>query len=135
MNTQYAGRLERILAAIVDGLIVLFVSWAFYLILSALMMNDPNVVSISYLFQMIFSVLYAVLYQYYAGQTIGKKLLKIKIVDHKGSKPGLLVFFLREVVGKFASAVIFGIGFFMILWNKKRQGLHDIIAGTFVVKS
>ena len=33
------------------------------------------------------------------------------------------------------SALIFGIGYLMIAFTERKRGLHDIIAGTCVVKS
>jgi uncharacterized RDD family membrane protein YckC len=36
--------------------------------------------------------------------------------------------------GKIISRLILGIGFFMIGFTEKKQGLHDMIAGCLVVK-
>lgn len=44
-----------------------------------------------------------------------------------------LLFFLREIIGKFLSAIILGIGYLMVIWNPKKQALHDKIAKTYVV--
>ena len=41
---------------------------------------------------------------------------------------------LRETVGKWISALILGIGFIMVAFHKEKRGLHDLIAGTWVVK-
>lgn len=40
---------------------------------------------------------------------------------------------LREVVGKIVSGITFGIGYIMAGFTKKKQALHDKIAGTCVV--
>jgi uncharacterized RDD family membrane protein YckC len=45
-----------------------------------------------------------------------------------------MTFFLREIIGKIVSSIILFIGYLMILWDGKKQGLHDKIAGTVVIK-
>lgn len=65
--------------------------------------------------------------------TIGKRILKLKVVDKNGQR----ISFLRANVRFFAeffSAIIFAFGYFLAGWNKKKRSLHDFIAGTFVVK-
>mgnify|MGYP000197082409 CR=1 FL=1 len=41
---------------------------------------------------------------------------------------------LREIVGKFVSGIILGIGYIMAGFDRNKQGLHDRIAGTYVIK-
>ena len=36
--------------------------------------------------------------------------------------------------GKVVSAIILGIGFFMIAFTERKQGLHDLLAGCLVVR-
>jgi len=63
--------------------------------------------------------------------TIGKKILKLKVVGIDGKKISFGSASVRFFV-KFISGLIFGIGFLMIIFTKNRQGLHDLAAGTFV---
>jgi uncharacterized RDD family membrane protein YckC len=69
------------------------------------------------------------------GQTVGKMAVGIKVVNRQGNMPGLGRAALREVVGKTISTVIIGVGFLWITWDSQKQGLHDKIADTFVVKA
>lgn len=69
------------------------------------------------------------------GQTPGKMVLKIKVVSASGGQvPGYGVAVLREVVGKFLSGVVLGLGYFWMLWDKDKQTWHDKIAKTVVVR-
>lgn len=69
------------------------------------------------------------------GQTLGKKALGIKVVKKDFQQaPGYMSAFLREVVGKFVSAIVFGLGYLWMLWDKDKQTWHDKIAGTIVIK-
>ena len=66
--------------------------------------------------------------------TFGKQLMHIKVTDYKNKK----ISFARasaRFFGKIFSGLILGIGFLMIAFTEKKQGLHDIIAGCLVVKS
>ncbi|HLC72739.1 MAG TPA: RDD family protein [Candidatus Nanoarchaeia archaeon] len=67
------------------------------------------------------------------GGTPGKLILKLRIVNKQGSYIGIPGAILRYI-GKLVSGIILSIGFFMIGWTAKKQGLHDKIAGTYVVR-
>jgi uncharacterized RDD family membrane protein YckC len=57
----------------------------------------------------------------------------IKVTDLAGNR----ISFLRALgryVAKIVSFAILLIGFLMVGWTEKKQGLHDMIAGTLVVK-
>ena len=61
--------------------------------------------------------------------------LKIKVVlKDTGEVPGYTKAFLRELVGKFVSSLVLGLGYFSVLWDKDKQGWHDKMAGTVVIK-
>ncbi|MSQ40184.1 MAG: RDD family protein [Dehalococcoidia bacterium] len=67
------------------------------------------------------------------GQTLGKMLLRIKVVDEAGRAPGLKKALLRETLGKFVSTIAMGVGFLWVVWDKEKQGWHDKIARTHVI--
>lgn len=76
---------------------------------------------------------------YYAGMessskqgTFGKSLLGMKVTDSNGER---ISFFRASVryFSKILSVLILFIGFIMIAFTSKKQGLHDMIAGTLVV--
>jgi uncharacterized RDD family membrane protein YckC len=65
--------------------------------------------------------------------TIGKRLLGLKVTDEQGNRIGLARASVR-FAGKFLSTATLGIGFLMVVFTEKDQGLHDKIAKTLVVK-
>ncbi len=65
--------------------------------------------------------------------TIGKMALNLQVTDMYGNRPSFARSFGR-CLSKFLSAIILGIGFLMVGWDNRKQGLHDKIAGTLVVK-
>ncbi len=66
------------------------------------------------------------------GQTIGKKLVGIKVVTPDGEVPGWGRSMLR-MLGYFFSLSLGGWGVVMIALDLRHQGLHDKMAETFVV--
>ncbi len=69
------------------------------------------------------------------GQTPGMKLVEIKLIRADGVGPiGYKKGFFRWV-GMEISGMVLLLGYIWILIDKKRQGWHDKIAGTYVVKA
>ena len=64
--------------------------------------------------------------------TLGKHVMKLKICKADGLDINIGTAIIRNL-GKIVSALILLIGFIMIFWDKKRQGLHDKIANTIVI--
>lgn len=66
--------------------------------------------------------------------TLGKMAIGAKVVDAQGNRISF-----GRATGRFLakglSVIIFYFGYFMIGWDDLKQGLHDKIAGTYVVKS
>lgn len=68
------------------------------------------------------------------GQSPGKIAIGIKIVKTDGGSIGFGTTLLREIIGKIISSIIILLGYIWILFDGQRQGWHDKIAGTYVVK-
>jgi uncharacterized RDD family membrane protein YckC len=65
--------------------------------------------------------------------TIGKKVVQLKVTDLNGQR----ISFARATGRHFAkwlSTIIFFVGFIMVGFTERKQGLHDMIAGTLVQK-
>jgi uncharacterized RDD family membrane protein YckC len=66
--------------------------------------------------------------------TLGKKALGLRVVDMMGDRIG----FSRangRYFGKYLSSLTLFIGLFMMGWTKKKQSLHDKMAGCLVVRA
>ena len=65
--------------------------------------------------------------------TVGKRVLQLKVTDELGNRIG----FGRSTgrfFAKFLSSVIFYIGFIMVGLTDRKRGLHDMLAGTLVMR-
>lgn len=65
--------------------------------------------------------------------TVGKRVLRLKVTDEAGNR----ISFARATgrfFGKILSRLIMDIGFIMVAFTERKQGLHDLLAGTYVVR-
>jgi predicted Zn finger-like uncharacterized protein len=85
-------------------------------------------------FGVVLGYAYRVFFIGYCGQTPGKMAVRVKVIRTDGTEVGYVRALLREVVGKFLSKLILGIGYLMVAFDSRKQGLHDKIADTYVVK-
>lgn len=69
----------------------------------------------------------------FGNTTPGKRLFRLKIVNKEDfSEPTTYQYILR-LVGYIIASIPFGLGFLIAGFNKKKQGLHDFMAGTVVI--
>jgi uncharacterized RDD family membrane protein YckC len=79
------------------------------------------------------SILYDITFWLLSGQTPGKRVLGVRVMRADGKRMGLGNA-LRRQVGYWISAIFF-LGFLWILFDNRRQGFHDKLAGTIVTYS
>ena len=70
---------------------------------------------------------------YYFGTTPGKYILNLKIVDDVTlEKPSTKKLIMRAIY----SILLFltmGLGYFILIFSKKKQALHDKLSGTMII--
>ena len=66
--------------------------------------------------------------------TFGKLLLGIQVQNIKDDSRITFMTSLMRLAVKIFSILIFGLGILLIIFTKKHQGLHDLVAGTIVVR-
>ena len=67
------------------------------------------------------------------GTTVGGIVLNLKVVRLDGSPLTFAAALVRALAAAFSVVVLF-LGFLWIIWDKEKQGWHDRIAGTVVVR-
>lgn len=83
--------------------------------------------------------LVGVTYQWYFltqqnGQTLGKRAMKIRVVK-VNDRPLETADVIVRYVGYYINSIIFGIGWIWALFDGRKQGWHDKLSGTLVVKA
>lgn len=143
-NTEFAGFWFRLGAYTIDSMIIGFATSFIYAIFNLPILEDqiisilsdsliifkPNIVLIFFM-----TMFYFVLFEHSDFQaTPGKAILDLRVSTTSGSQLSA-----ERALGRFLGKIISGIlifaGYIMIGLTKNKQGLHDIIAKCYVVKS
>ena len=128
---QYAGFWIRVGAAIIDIIIMNIVGGVLGFLFGLAMESEP----VGFLISFIVNVGYFAGFESSSWQaTLGKRAVGVKVTGEQGER----ISFWRAVgryLGKIVSTLILFIGFLMVGWTKRKQGLHDMMAGTLVVKA
>ncbi len=96
--------------------------------------NIWQIVALYFVTKFIIVYFYYVLFEISNWQgTIGKRVLNIKVTDLNGNRINFKRATLR-LFSKLLSAQLL-IGYIMIFFTEKKQGLHDLIAKTIVVEN
>lgn len=128
-----AGLFRRWFATAIDPIIALILYIFILVSIAAISKNASIVIAAFVIVEIAYMVFF--LWLLSKGMTPGKWLLGEKVVEKlSGNYPGFWRMILREFIGKFVSALVFGLGFFWAIWDKDGQAWHDKIAGTVVVK-
>jgi uncharacterized RDD family membrane protein YckC len=78
-------------------------------------------------------VLYMAGFHALHGRTPAKSLMRLQVVDQRGTKPSFGAAFLRGLVLSF-SLCLAGLPLLWAFFNPQRRALHDLMAGTYVVE-
>ena len=82
----------------------------------------------------IIRTLYFVLFTYLTSATLGKHILKLKVISaNEDEKYSFIDIVYRETIGRFLSKLILNIGYLMIFINKDKSSLHDMLSDTRVI--
>jgi uncharacterized RDD family membrane protein YckC len=115
----------RLVAAIIDGIIVGIVGLLGYVLFSRALGQLVNVV--------LGLVYYTYLEGSPSGQTVGKRAMNIRVVDlESGASIGSSRALIRYV-GRIISGIACGVGYLWMLWDREKQTWHDKLSNSVVV--
>jgi uncharacterized RDD family membrane protein YckC len=125
-------------AALIDYIAVVGIA-AFGTIVSRMLGGGGRVIGgtaqiIGFLAAIGFLVINFVLLAGFNGQTLGKWATGLRIERDDDAHLGIGHALLRHFVGYPISFLTLGLGFVLAIFNSREKGLHDIIAGTIVVR-
>ena len=133
---NFAGFWIRVLAYIIDSIPLAIISFVLALIAGEdFISTDPSapLYTATDLISLLVGIAYFVGFESSAFQaTPGKMALGLIVVDTDGRRISVARA-LGRYFAKIPSALILGIGFIMVAFTERKQGLHDMIAGTLVV--
>ncbi len=135
---EYAGFWIRTGASIIDSLLILLITTPLLFMVyggsyytSETFVHGPFDIVINY----IFPIVATLIFWSYKSATPGKMAVKATIVDAKtGQKPSTMQFVIRYI-GYIVSMIPLFLGFLWVAWDSKKQGWHDKLAGTVVIRN
>ncbi|MDX4063756.1 RDD family protein [Aliarcobacter skirrowii] len=136
-NLQLASMRSRAFAFVIDDLIVtLLISLVYWDSIVAAGNNTEALISLLstlVLPLLVLKIIYHTFFIWYYGQTLGKRLAKVRVIDanHWG-RVTLFQSFLRAV-GRVISELFYYIGFAIAFFNDGRKTFHDFTGKTLVV--
>jgi uncharacterized RDD family membrane protein YckC len=133
----YVGFLERLCAYIIDNvaLAILFV------VLNVLRTSIINVFLIStidtylskdYIF-LVLALYFPIMESSHYQGTLGKIALGLKVTNLEGQRISMVTAIMR-FLGRFLCSITLFLGYVLIFFTERKQGLHDIIASTTVLR-
>lgn len=75
---------------------------------------------------------YFVLMTWFGGATLGKMVMRLRVVREDGGAMRFVDVLYRETVGRFLSGILC-IGYLMVLGDRQKRAFHDWLCGTCVV--
>ncbi len=133
----YGGFWIRVAAAIVDSIWMIALTLALgWMIYGAIYLQSGEFIMgyADFFISYVLPFLLTMLFWYYKSATPGKMVLGLKIVDAATlGKPSK-----GQLVGRYFAYYLSGLplflGFLWVAWDKRKQGWHDKLAGTLVIK-
>lgn len=131
-QAENAEFLQRLFAVIIDTVLITIACNILISIIGVVTPPDIAILSAMIVNLSIPTIYYIGFLYKNEGQTLGKKIIKIRVISEKGSDLTLGQCFMREAIGKFISGVVFMLGFIWVLLGK--TAWHDSMADTRVIK-
>jgi uncharacterized RDD family membrane protein YckC len=139
-GVRFAGYGARLVAYIVDGIVlsVVFLSFTIVFMAGAFAADSPGAAIGGGL--LFFAALLVVSLAYFpwfwtrGGQTPGMKVFHIRVVRDADGGPISGTSAILRLVGFWVSSTVFYLGFIWIFLDQRRRGWHDLIAGTVVIE-
>ena len=143
-------KLNRILAALIDGLIILLITWGsmaypFVELIKGISNNAVTVGSINFLIitffvGMLFSILYLFISSLiFKNATLGMKICHIAFTNYDGKNPSKTALFYRSSMIIFCFILSLGLvvvsNFVTVLHNEFGRNFHDVFLKMKVVSS
>lgn len=130
VTTTFASFSKRVLAAIIDSILMFCISLAISI---PILLMSPELANAAPILGLIGGLFYRVGMESSSYQgTVGKILLNIKVVgiDNKRISFGRA---LGRYFASFASVMFLGLGYLFALFTKRKQTLHDLLLETTVI--
>ncbi len=139
IELEYVGFWARTGASLIDSFLTLLCTLplagmvygkSYWLDAQASVVRGPSDLLITWVLPAVLVVLFWMFKQ----ATPGKMAVGARIVDARSGEPASTGQLIGRYLGYFISALVLGLGFFWVAFDSRKQGWHDKLAGTVVVR-
>jgi len=133
---KYAGFWSRVGASTIDTILTLIIVIPLMLMIYVrdYLSSTSTMGFWDAIFSYVFPVAAVLLFWVYKAATPGKMALGMKIVDARTGGVATKGQFIKRYLGYIVATLPFGLGILWVAFDKRKQGWHDKIAGTVVVR-
>ena len=136
---EYAGFWVRAGASVIDTILVMIISFPLLIAIYGWAYFDSDKTGLiagpaDFLISWVLPAIAVILFWIYKQATPGKMAVSAKIVDASTGLPPSNAQMIGRYFAYFISIIPFMLGIFWVAFDKKKQGWHDKLAGTVVVK-
>ena len=132
---EFASPGARLVAYIVDILVISAVCFTFAIVGFIIGFFLPVLWVLAFIGILGVTLGYFPWYWSHGGQTLGMKLMRIKVVRDVDGGPVTAGPAIVRLVGFWISTAVFYLGFIWIFIDKRRRGWADLLGGTIVISS
>ncbi len=139
-DVEYAGFWVRVAASLIDTLLIVGITMPLLLAIygrsyfsGATSGSFPGLVD--FLLSWVAPAVAAIVFWLYKQATPGKMVFSARVVDAKTGNTLTVAQSIGRYLGYFVSTVPFGLGLLWVAFDPKKQGWHDKLAGTVVIRS
>ena len=135
---EYGGFWIRVIASLIDSLLLIAITLPLLLWIygESYLRGDHRIAGpADLLLSWVIPAIAVIVFWHYRSATPGKIVTKLKIVDaHSGGAPstGQLI---GRYLGYYISTIPLGLGLLWVAFDERKQGWHDKLAGTVVVRA
>lgn len=135
---QYVGFWSRTVAVIIDSLLMIVILWpVLYFIYGEEYYQSEQLIhgGADFILSYILPAVVVVLFWIYKSATPGKMAIHAKIIDARTGEPASKQQLIIRYFGYYLSSLALMLGFIWIAFDSRKQGWHDKIANTLVVRT
>lgn len=137
-DLEYVGFWARVGAALIDTLLICVIVWPLATaIYGTGYWSDPAIIKgpADFLVSWVLPGVAIVLFWVYRQATPGKIAISARIVDARTGNPPSTRQMIVRYLGYYVSTLPLLLGLIWVAFDKRKQGWHDKLAGTVVVRS
>ena len=134
----YGGFWLRVAASMIDSLLVVVITMPLLYWIYGDSYFNPDQLSSGFwdvLISWLMPALAAILFWRAKGATPGKMILGLKVVNADSGKPLSVGHAIGRYLGYFVATIPLFIGLLWVGWDRKKQGWHDRLANSVVIKN